>query len=87
MAETNDEIAHVLDETCARFECLTSGALVEEKSLHCRSILDPFTVKMKGPRTMATSSKVDRRAAPPRTKMVDAFQKDVLSKTKSGKKT
>ena len=83
MAETNDEIAHILDEACAKLESLTSDAPVEDESLRRRSILDPSTVKMRGPRTTATSSKVDRRAVPSRTKMVDAFQTDVLGKRKS----
>ena len=83
MAETNDEVAQILDEACFKLESMTSDAPIEDESSRRRSILDPSTVKMKGPRTTATSSKVDRKAAPSRTKMVDAFQTDVLGKQKS----
>ena len=83
MAETNDEVAQILDEACVRLESMTSDVPIEDESSRRRSILDPSTVKMRGPRTTATSSKVDRRAAPSRTKMVDAFQTDVLGKRKS----
>ena len=83
MADTNDEIAQILDDACFKLESMTSDAPIVDETSRRRSILDPSTVKMRGPRTTATSSKVDRRAAPSRTKMVDAFQTDVLGKLKS----
>ena len=83
MADTNDEIAQILDEVCFKLESMTSDAPIVDETSRRRSILDPSTVKMRGPRTTATSPKVDRRAAPSRTKMVDAFQTDVLGKLKS----
>ena len=39
-----------------------------------KSIVDPRPVEMKGPQTTSTSSKVDRTAPKPKTKMVERIQ-------------
>ena len=79
---TNPEVAQILRELCEAIEPVT----VKENTVCCpqprRSIVDPDIIKMMGPRTTSTSSKVDRRAPVQRRKMVDDFQVNVLDRKK-----
>ena len=52
-----------------------------------KSIVDPLAVKMRGPQTKTTSLKVDRKAAPSSSKMVNKFQKEVLGRVQTSKKS
>ena len=79
---TNPEVAQVLRELCESMERVP----VKENVVCCpqprRSIVDPEIIKMMGPRTTSTSSKVDPRAPVQRRKMVDDFQANVLDRKK-----
>ena len=57
----------------------------DDEKIKRKSVVDPVVVKVNGQPTKATSSKVDRTADAPRTKMVDDFQMQVLKKSKKSK--
>ena len=82
LSETNEEVAGILEETCVMLETQANSPAMNVVGCtsNRRSIVDPAVVKMRGSRTFSTSSKVDRRAAPPRTKMADEFQTRALKR-------
>ena len=86
-ALTNPEVAQVLSELCESMEHVP----VKENAICCqqprRSIIDPEIIKIMGPRTTSTSSKVDHRAPVQRRKMVDNFQVNVLDRKKKPSRT
>ena len=82
LSETNDEVARILSETCNALETIAVSSRRNDVASSRKSILDPVAIKMRGHKTTATSSNVDRTAARPRTKMTDTFQVDVLGRTK-----
>ena len=80
-AKENDEVAMVLCELCRSLEEFTFKE--ENRNVPTRrSIADPKTIKMTGPRTTSTSAKVNRSAPTQRTKMVERYQEDVLDRVK-----
>ena len=84
MAQTNDELKETLLELCRDLE--TVGDPVKHPNEAPRkSIIDPSTRKIRGHQTRSTSAKVNHTSVPPSTKMVDAFQVDVLHRSQRGK--
>ena len=57
------------------------------KTMERKSIADPLAVKMRGPQTKTTSLKVDRKAPPSSTKMVNKFQTEVLGRVNMSKRS
>ena len=86
MSENNPEIARILDETCITLESLKSETGPMTERIVRKSIVDPLAVKMRGPQTKTTSLKVDRKAAPSSSKMVNKFQKEVLGRVQASKR-
>ena len=54
----------------------------KDEKIGRKSVVGPAIVRVNGQRTKATSSKVDRTANEPRTKMVDDFQMQGLKMSK-----
>ena len=62
-------------ELCTSLKTLSTQSLPNsDQPVPKRSIIDPGFVKVIGPQSTSTSSKVDNKAIPPRTKMVEAFR-------------
>ena len=79
MGVTNSEVASVLNSLC---DALEQGAFHEQQVTETKrlSIVDPKGVKVSGPRTTSTSTKVDHCAHVQRAKMVGRFQVEVLDR-------
>ena len=75
----NSEVASVLNGLC---DSLERGTFREQPDQDTKrlSIIDLRGVKMSGPRTTSTSTKVDNCAHVQRAKMVERFQVDVLDR-------
>ena len=74
-AKDNIEVSHILMELCTSLKSLSTQPLSNsDQPVPKRSIIDPGFVKVIGPQSTSTSSKVDNKAIPPRTKMVEAFR-------------
>ena len=82
MAETNSEVARVFHELCETLESASFDSSQQSVIVKEASIVDPIALKMTGPRSTSTSTKVDGCAPSQRTKKVDVFQTDVLHRRK-----
>ena len=84
MSDSNKEVAHILEETWVALETMSDVQMRMDKDekTERKSVVDPVIVRVNGQRTKATSSKVDRTANEPRTKMVDDFQMQGLKMSK-----
>ena len=87
-AQTNEEVSAVLSELCKALETLAMNENVGRNFDKRRpSIVLPPVPRMSGPRTTITSSRVDRRAKAPQTKMTDEYQLTALNREKRPKRT
>ena len=79
MGMANSEVASVLNGLC---DSLERGTFREQPDQETKrlSIVDPKGVKMSGPRTTSTSTKVDNCAHVQRAKMVERFQVAILDR-------
>ena len=75
LALESAEMSKVLTELCESMKTLPTQETSKKNTVAARkSIVDPGFVRVMGPRSTSTSSKVDHQAAPPQTKMVAAFK-------------
>ena len=70
-------------ELCRELEN-TSASERQQNYARPKSIINPSTRKVRGYKTRSTSSKVNHTSVPPRTKMIDTYQVDVLHRSRRG---
>ena len=85
VSEKNTDVRSILEETCFTLEKIHIDTSVTTNESHRKSIVDPLMPKMKGPRTVSTSARVDLNVVPVRSKMVDDFQTKILGRSKASK--
>ena len=83
MSQTNNDVFTILNETCWALENVPLNKQSVEDAPSRKSIADPLVPKMRGPRTVCTSARVDHAGVPARTKMTDDFQIKVLGRSKT----
>ena len=71
-------------ELCQDLEKINREARYQNEMGPKKSIIDPSTQKIRGCQTRSTSSKVNHTSVPPSTRMVDAFQVNVLQRSQRG---
>ena len=75
LARESAEVSKVLTELCESLKTLPTQETSKKNIVTARkSIVDPGFVRVMGPRSTSTSSKVDHQAAPPQTKMIAAYK-------------
>ena len=84
MSQTNDEVMQTLLELCHDLETSTERKTVQTETSR-KSIIDPPIKKIRGYQTRSTSAKVNHTSIPPRTKMIDNYQVDVLHRSQRQK--
>ena len=75
LAHENSEMSKVLTELCQSLKKIpTQQTSTKNHDAARKSIVDPGFVRVMGPRSTSTSSKVDHKALAPQTKMVATFK-------------
>ena len=81
LARESAEITKILTELCESLKTIPTRETEKRNCVAARkSIVDPGFVRVMGPRSTSTSSKVDHQAVRPQTKMVAAFKESADSR-------
>ena len=83
MAQTNNEVKETLLELCRVLQKIIGDGRHQTEAPK-KYIMDQPTQKIRGCQTRSTSSKVNHTSVPPSTRMVDAFQVNVLRRSQRG---